>query len=513
MTKSRTDLSGRNVAFSIAGRIVAMITSFIGRGIFVRTLNSEYLGLGGFFGNIFSVVSLCELGIGAAIAQSLYKPLAKKDEDKISAIMHFYGKVNGIVAIVTLLLSLCAMPMLEGLSKSSIDIRQLQTAYVLFSLHTALSYILAPKKTLVVCDQRLYVVSALNLPVNIIALIGHSAVLVLTENYIAYLITRIFVITVRDIILNRYADKAYPFLGKKRTPEKGYYTMLASNVRALLWHKVGGTLCRSTDSLLLSMYIGLSGMGKYSNYALVIGTVGAFFDVAINAVGASVGNLGAGDRGEKSESVMRKLYFMNFFLLTVGLCVLVSTVNPFIMLWLGENMLFTTAEMAVIAACFYFSCIRDPVQIFLNTFGIFRQTRFIPMVRAGVNFVLSVIFVKNMGIFGVFLGTLLSTVTVPLYFEVKMLYKYGFGNRDSRAFLKEMCSYILTSFVTSFLCFAITSFIPCTAAGVVLKGVISFGVSVCVLSLMYCNSRYFEFFVHTFLRFVTRRKKENATSV
>ena len=491
--KSRTKLSQRNFIFSLLGRVIGMITAFVGRGIFVKTLNSEYLGLGGFFGNIFSVISLCELGIGAAIAQSLYKPLADNDDDAVTAAMGFFSKVNTVVATVTLILSVCAMSILPLLAKSNISYRELYMAYILFTLHTAISYMLSPKRNLVVCDQKLYVVTVANTVMSVVALALQSAVLILSKSYIAYLVTRILLLTVRDIWINRYADKKYPFLSKKIRPQKGYYRKISENVKALLWHKIGGTLCRSTDSLLLSVYVGLSGMGKYSNYALVIGTVGAFFDVAINAASASVGNLGAVDRAEKSEQVMRKMYFLNFFLLTLGLCVLVATVNPFVTLWLGENMTFSDFEMGIIVACFYVSCVRDPVQIFLHTYGIFRQTELIPVVRAAVNFVLSVFFVKRMGMSGVFLGTLISTVTVPLYFEVRQLYKYGLGNRNAKPFLKEMCSYIAISTLLAITCFAVTRRIPCTAVGVLTKGIISLIISLCALCIVYSKSSYFEY--------------------
>jgi len=282
--KGRTTMSGRNFMFSVISRTVGMITGLAGRTVFVRTLSSDYLGLGGFFGNIFSVISLCELGIGAAIAQSLYKPLAKGDDNQTAAVMNFYIKVNRIIAVITFFLSICAVPILPILAKGSVDRGQMLCAYMLFALHTSLSYILSPKKTLVVADQRMYVVSAVNTVTGIVSLILQSLVLVKTGNYIAYLLTRIVILTVRDALINYYADKKYTFLHKKITPDREYKGMIKKNVKALLWHKLGGTLCRSTDSLLISAFVGLSGMGKYSNYALVIGTVGAFFDVAIKIV-------------------------------------------------------------------------------------------------------------------------------------------------------------------------------------------------------------------------------------
>ena len=508
--KSRTSLGGRNFMFSVLGRIVGMICTFVGRGIFVKTLRAEYLGLGGYFGNIFSIISLCELGMGAAISQSLYKPLADRDCSKLSAIMSFFIKVNNIVATVMLILSFIAVPVLPLMTKSSIDVKEIYAAYILFSLHTAASYMLSPKKSLVICDQKLYIVTVANSIVSVLSLIFQSMVLVCSGNYIAYLTVRIFLLTVRDIALNMYADRIYPFLSIKLKPQKEYYKKIYENVKALLFHKIGGTFCRSTDSLLLSAYVGLEGLGKYSNYALVIGTVGAFFDVAINAVTAGVGNLGAVDRGEKSEKVLRKMYFLNFFLLTVGLCVMVSTINPFVKLWLGEDMVFTTSQMAVIASCFYFSCIRDPVQIFLHTYGIFKETRFIPMARAVVNFVLSVIFVQNMGLTGVFLGTVISTVTVPLYFEVNALFKYGFCGRSKEGFLKEMFGYIATSHILSSFCFVMTRKIPETPKGVAGKALISLLISFSVLFFMYSKSEYFAYCKGILLRLagIDRMRKE-----
>lgn len=102
----RMSISRRNVAFSVLARIVGMVTSFVGRSVFVSVLGSEYLGLGGFFGNIFAVISLCELGIGSAVAQSLYKPLARGDEYSVCAVMHFFQRLIPLSLLSRCLLAL-----------------------------------------------------------------------------------------------------------------------------------------------------------------------------------------------------------------------------------------------------------------------------------------------------------------------------------------------------------------------------------------------------------------------
>ena len=505
---SRTRMSRRNFTASIAGRLIGMITSFAGRGIFVKVLKAEYLGLGGFFGNIFSVVSLCELGIGAAVSQSLYKPLAENDEYKVSAIISFYSKVCKIVAVLTLVLSLIAFPFLPSIVKTSLDMKMINTAYLLFVLHSMVSYLLTPKCMLVVCDQRMYVVTLVRSVFSIVALALQSTLLVLTGNYIVYLTSRILVLVAEDLLINWYADKKYPCLSLRMKVSTEYKKQLFSNVKALMWHKTGGVLSRSTDSLLLTYFVGLAGMGKYSNYALVIGTIGAFFDVAVNAVGASVGNLGAVDRGKKSEDIMRKMYFVNFWMLTVGTSVIVSTLNPLIEVWLGRDMLFSNVEMLVIVSSFYFSCIRDPVQIFVSTYGLFKESKYIPVIRAAFNLVLSIVFVQKMGVAGVFLGTVLSTVLVPLFGEVNVLYKYGFSMKPSK-FCREMLSYIAISCVCVAVAFLVTYNIKITLFGIVIRCISSFCASNAMLLLLSSGNEYFAGASTLFKKSLIRKRKSD----
>lgn len=486
----RTKMSQKNFVYSIVGRLVSMLTSFASRTVFVRVLSAEYLGLGGFFGNIFSIVSLCELGMGAAIAQSLYKPLAEEDEYRVSAIVAFYEKFCRLLSIVIAVLCTLAVPVLRGMVKTNLDFSLIISAYLIFVVHSVVSCLLTPKCTLVVCDQRLYVVTLVRSVFGVFALVLQSTMLIITGEYLLYLVSRIMVLTVEDIVINRYADKNYPCLKLKSNVTKEYKKSLYNNVKALVWHKVGGVLSRSTDSILLSCFVGLSGMGKYSNYALVIGTVGAFFDVAINAVSASVGNLGASDRGKKSEEIMRLMYFINFWLLTVGTSIIVATLNPFIKLWLGEQMLFNNAEMLVIVSSFYFSCIRDPVQIFVSTYGLFKESRFLPVMRAIVNLVLSVIFMKKIGVAGVFLGTALSTVTVPLFGEVFVLYKHGFSLKCT-SFCREMISYISVSFLSAGGCFFLSEKFPENLSGIFARVFFSFCVSNIILLVFSSGKPYF----------------------
>ena len=73
--RTRTENSILNTTLSTGIYIVNTIIAFISRMIFVRVLSDSYLGLNSLFSNIFSVLSIVELGVGNSIIYYLYKPV------------------------------------------------------------------------------------------------------------------------------------------------------------------------------------------------------------------------------------------------------------------------------------------------------------------------------------------------------------------------------------------------------------------------------------------------------
>ena len=55
------------MAVGLGGQMINVVLAFFSRMIFVKYLSSEELGVNGLFDNIFSMISLAELGIGAAM--------------------------------------------------------------------------------------------------------------------------------------------------------------------------------------------------------------------------------------------------------------------------------------------------------------------------------------------------------------------------------------------------------------------------------------------------------------
>ena len=155
--ESRTRNSFKNMTVALLMQGVSIILSFICRTIFAKLLAAEYLGLGGLFSNIISVLSLSELGIGSVIIVNLYKPIAENNEERIAKLMNFYKKAYNIIGAFVIGSGLLITPFLGYLVKSDNDIPHLGLYFMLFIIQTASSYFFAYKQSLLTAAQKEYI--------------------------------------------------------------------------------------------------------------------------------------------------------------------------------------------------------------------------------------------------------------------------------------------------------------------------------------------------------------------
>lgn len=491
--QTRTESARINAKVAVLNRIVTLAGNFATRSVFIKCLGTEYLGAGGMFGNVFAVLSLFELGFGEAVSQAMYKPLANGDRAIARALVEYYSKVYKCIALITLGGSFAVMPFLPKIFPDIVKIESYRAVYLLFVFHQTVSFMFAPKRSLVACDRRMYVLGLARTVTAVCTAVSQILWLINGGSYIGYVFIRIVLLAADGVLIEAYAEKKYGFDEKPTknvdiSPQKKQIT---KSTKALAVHRIGGIINNSTDSILLSSRLGLAQMGVFSNYSLIINSIGSFISIAVNSASASVGNLSADENPEKSESVLTRLCFANFFLLTNCSAVLLCTINPIISLWIGEKMCFSSAETAVIIACFYMSYIRDPVQVFLHSYGVFASTKYIPLLRGVLNLILSYILVLQYGVAGVFGGTLISTVAVPFFSEPYMLFRHGFGI-SCRRFVSKYIGNVATSFIACTLSFAVCRTITAIdPASVALRAILAFSATNLVILLRYSRTPEF----------------------
>lgn len=458
---ARTENSLKNVRFALISQAVAILANFLARKVFVSILTQEYLGLEGTFSNILSMLSLAELGIGSAITYSLYKPLAENNRKEIIALMQFYRKAYLCIGIIVALIGALLTPALPLLIKDLPDIPHIQLIYLLFVTNSALSYFFVYKQSIIIADQRKYLVSLYHYGMNAMMYLGQAVILIITRNYYCYLCLQILITVSSNVLLSRKADRLYPYIKetKREALDKNVKNTIVRNTKAMVAHRIGGVIVFGTDSLLISYFVGAVAVGIYSNYQMVTNGLNAVYGAVFGALTASIGNFGVTENSEKGLAVFRRVDFVGRWLFDFSAVSLVVLFNPFIDLWLGQDYLFSQQLVCLIAANFYVTGMRKSVLTFRDAYGLYWYDRYKPLAESAINLAASIILAIPFGIAGILLGTLISTMTTCFWIEPYVLFKYGL-KQPVRTYFVDYGKNTLITLISGVVTWRVCSFIP-----------------------------------------------------
>jgi len=453
----RVKNSMKNIYISILTQIVITILGFISRKVFIDNLGTEYLGVNGLLTNVLSMLSLVEGGIGASIVYNLYKPLAEDNRPKIIALVQLYKRLYGILAVAIFILSMGLYPFLGLVMKDGEGIPNLVIVYFIFIFKNMISYLNAHKWSLINADQKGYVLAKYNLIFNIITTVCKIGVLQLTKNYILFLLIEALIFIAQNIWNGKVVNERYSYIKTKEKYKVDDSTKknLVRNVKAMFLHNVGGYCVFGTDNLLIAGFISVKTVGLYSNYTMIIGQLGSLLTPILNGIGASVGNLIATESKEKSLEIFNIIYLINFWIYSLCVIFLYNLLEPFINWWLGGNLLLDRLTFIVILMNFYITGLRSCIGTFKSKAGIFSQDKYVPIIESIINLGASIILVKHLGLAGIFIGTTISTIILPLWIQSKLVYNNVF-DKSVLEYFKKYSNYLLltigATIITTYVC-------------------------------------------------------------
>lgn len=510
---SRTKNVLINTLVGIAGQLLNLILNFASRTIFINILGVTYLGVNGLFSNIFSILSLVELGIGSAIVFSLYKPLAEKNNKKLEALMGLYEKAYRVVGISILLLGIIIIPFLEFFIKEDIDIPHLKLIFSLFLINTAVTYFIAFKRSIFIADQKNYINTLNNNVFSFITKIVQIAVLVITENFILYLIVQIILVLLSNIEISIRANKHYPFLKNKTGAKlsKEDLKEIKKNISSMFLLRIGDVVVNGTNNLLISTFIGIVWVGIYSNYLMLINIIQSFISQIFNSMTASVGNLVNLEDKEKSLDIFYKIFFVNFIIYGFSSICLFILVNPFIELWIGKDFLLSTKVVFLIVLSNYLMGIRNVLWVYINALGLFYHFRYMPFLECAINLGASILLINKFGISGVFLGTIISTLTTYFIAEPYILNRH-FNKLPLKRYFIRYFFYLGIMVVTGGITWTAISIIKYnTWLGFILKVIISILIITFTFIIAFYRTKEYKYFISILITFFIKIRERRTT--
>ena len=428
MIKSRTKNVSRNMLVALICQFASLILNFVSRTVFVKTLGIDYLGVNGLFTNVLTVLSFAELGIGNAMIFSMYKPLAQEDTQKLASLMHLYKKAYQIIGTIVALVGLGVLPFLNVVIKDGSNVNEsIEILYLLFLANSVVSYFFVYKKSIIIADQKNYIVLLLTEGIHIIQIIIQIVFLLITRNYIVFLLIQIGCTFLGNIIASIVANKLYPFLkGKPKELDKVERKHIFKNVRALAVYKFGSVVLNGTDNILVSSLVGVTSVGLVSNYVLLNTACNSILGKVTEGFTASVGNLNAVADSQKQYDIFKKIFFITAWLYGFVTVALIVLGHKFVSLWIGPEYLVDSLTAIAIVLGFYVQGVHFAAYTYRTTLGLFTQAQITPLLAAIFNIVLSIILCNKIGLAGIFIATPISRLITTGTIDPILIYKKVF---------------------------------------------------------------------------------------
>ncbi|MFR9649901.1 MAG: sugar transporter, partial [Rikenellaceae bacterium] len=353
MTDSRTAKSIRNSYTALFYNIITILLGFFSRKIFIDALGVEVLGLNTTAGNLLGFLNLAELGIGGAVAFTLYSPLAKDDRETINEIVAVQGWLYRRIAYFVLAGSavlFCCFPII--FDKMELPLWYAYTSFGVLLFSSILGYFVNYRQIILSASQQQYKINnsvqGIKITKTVIQILGLS---LLPLGYIFWLVVEFIAAMVTAWSLNRTVKRSYPWLKNNISNGRELlkkHSIVVEKIKQIFFHKIGGFALSQTSPIIIYAYISLSMVAIYGNYMLILSGLWLLNGALNDGIGAGVGNLVAEGNRERIMLFFREFTASRYCFATIlSLCLLLLT-TPFMSIWFGEEYLLDNTTFYII---------------------------------------------------------------------------------------------------------------------------------------------------------------------
>lgn len=414
---NRKKLLALNTSSSLIFQIATIICGFIVPRLILQTYGSEVNGLINSITQFLAIIAFLELGVGAVIQSSLYKPLSEKDDEEISKIVVSGQKFFSRLATILLVYVLILMVIYPLVAKSDFGFLYTATMILVISISSFAQYYFGIVNSLLItANQRGYFsynIQTITLIFNTIACfvlikLGASIHIVKLTTSLIYLF--------RPLLLSLYVKKNYNIdwnIEYSGEPIKQKWNGIAQHVASVILD--------GTDNIVLTIFMGLEAVSIYSVYNLVVSGVKRLLLSMTNGIQSLMGEMLAKGELEKLRSffgwVEWSIHTGTIFIFGVTSVLIV----PFVEVYtsgINDANYIQPVFASLIVAANAGHCLRLPYNLLILAGGHYKQTQNNYVVASILNIVLSILLVNTFGLIGVAIGTLVAMLYQTIWMAI-----------------------------------------------------------------------------------------------
>lgn len=375
--------------------------------ITIMNLGSEANGFLSTVNEVFSYVALIEGGLGLALLNSLYEPIAKGNNDEISDVMTAARIRYRRVAFAYFTVSVIIAFLFPIFLKTNLSYMEMVLTILMQGIGGAgTMYLSSSICQYLIAAGRNYVKEINHLACYVLTSISKIALIIFTKNIVVVTLIYTIFCLVEGSIYQYYFKKHFPEINlKSETPK---YRNL-SEQKYFLVHQISSVIFSATDLFVISIFCSLTESSIYAVYSLIFTAISTTMLSVFNSMKYILGAAYAEGLDKYTRvhdifdtvylAVMFSLYFTAFLLANgfVGLYTQGADVN-----YVDAYLPLLFALTKILSSC---------RNVCGNTHNIAHRAKqnMVPtVVEAVLNLGVSLVLVNFLGMYGVLIGTVVA---------------------------------------------------------------------------------------------------------
>lgn len=501
----------RNAKYMLLAFVLQSGLSFAFRTAFIHVLGGAYLGLDALFLNIISLVSVAELGIGVAIAYAMYKPAAKNDIERLKTLNYLYKNIYRIVFFVVMVVGLALIPFLPHFIGGGIEAPvNIYIVYSLFLISSLVTFLAAHRRTLIFVFQRQDVLSKIGMFTTSLSTLARIGVLFLTRNYYVVVSLWVVFILIENIIVLFISHKMFPEIrGKGAKLDLETMKSIKKNVIGLAICRIGEIFIWSSIAIQISIFFGLEYVALFANYSFIVSIMFTLIGILFGSVRASIGNAISNMDIEYNKKIFNSLRLGIWIPSGILTVVFISVINSFITVWIGGNWTLAIWTVFFIALRFHILNMRSFIGLYQELCGLLYNDRYKRIIEIIVYLPLSIVLAQTIGLKGIFIAAVISSLVVCVTMETYVVFK----NYFKQNFWPQVLYFFIFLAISVFAIIAsyfATAYIPVSWYFLPIKALIATATTSIIYFSLYWFSRERHDALVVLKQFFNRRKEKES---
>jgi len=419
-----------------------IVCGFILPNYYLRYYGADAYGLVVSVTQYLSMISLCELGVGAVVQSAVYRPIHDHNLNEISKIyvaaQHFFRRIAVILGVYVIVL----IVIFPELSKTTIDWKVSGVLIIIISAKTFLQYYFGiTNKIILTAAQFLYLTNSITGLVLILNLI--LCIVLISNGFpLDFVLLISSVVFILQPLLFKFAIDRYFNISTKCKYDKN---AIPQKWNGIAQHLATITL-ENSPTVVLTAMCPISYVAVYALYHMITNGMKLALTSFLSSFQPYLGNIIASRNRSKLDSSFLVLSWFSITSSILIFTIVAITIVPFLKIYtmqMADSQMYLIKPFGIwmcVWTCIYI--IRLPFNYLVQAMGHFKETQGSAIIEAILNILCSIIAVSIWGISGVAIGMSVALLYRVLYF---VKYIQNFISYSNILFFKILLTNILPS--------------------------------------------------------------------